>query len=103
VELDELAIHRPHGVAVAVSMTSVDAAAFLYREMPMFLAEVGDLWRDYDGVYIALSDDSGVVVWELATAGRASMGFVSSLQSIASCSPLADWESVDPPCPARSR
>jgi hypothetical protein len=103
VELEELTVHRPHGVAVAVSMTSPNAPEFLYREMPVFLAEVGDLWRDYDGVYIALTDDSGDIVWELAAAARASKGFVRSRRRIASCSPLASWESVAPPCPASSR
>ncbi len=101
VNLDKLIIQRPNGVAVAATMTVGDPPAFLAHQMPTFLAALGDLWRDYDGVYIGLTDTSGRTVWEAATSGRTSMGLVASDQTVASCSPLGEWKAIAPPCPAR--
>jgi hypothetical protein len=101
VSLDELTIYQPDGVAVAATLKSGDPAAFLAHQMPMFLAALGDRWRDYDGTYIRLVDDSRTTVWETSSTGRISSGSVGSRQDLAGCSPVANWGRTPPPCPAK--
>ncbi len=99
--LEDLTIYRPSGVAVAVTLKAKDPASFLVHEMPRFLAAIGDLWHDYDGVYVRLLDDSGTTVWETSTAGRTSTGAVGSRADLAGCSPVANWGPTPAPCPAK--
>jgi hypothetical protein len=101
VTLDELTIYRPDGIAVAATLKSGDPAAFLVHQMPTFLAALGDRWRDYDGTYIRLVDDSGATVWETSSTGRISSGAVGSREDLAGCSPVANWGPTPPPCPAK--
>ena len=99
--LDELTIYRPSGIAVAVTLKTGDPATFLVHAAPRFLAAIGDLWRDYDGVYVRLVDGSGATVWETSTAGRTSTGAVGSRADLAGCSPIANWGPTPAPCPVR--
>ena len=98
-KLDDLKIYRPQGIAVAVTLRTTHPASFLVEHMPGFLADVGDRWQDYDGVYIRLVDGSGRTVWETSTAARTSAGAVGSLSELAGCSPIADWGPTPPACP----
>ncbi len=98
--LEELTIYQPDGVAVAATLRSEDPARFLLHRMPGFLAAVGDLWRDYDGVYIRLVDGSGETVWETSTVARAPVGSVGSREDLAGCSPIQNHGPTPPPCPA---
>jgi hypothetical protein len=100
VPLSALTIYQPDGVAVAATFQSDDAASFLVRKLPAFLAAVGDPWRDYDGTYIRVIGGSGATVWETSSAGRISEGSVGSREDLASCGPVQGWgrDPSPPPC-----
>jgi len=100
--LEELTIYRPDGVAVAATLKSADPARFLVRQMPRFLAALGDRWSDYDGTYIRLVDGSGSTVWEASTNARTPTGAIGVREDIAGCSPIAaHWGYPSPPpCPS---
>jgi hypothetical protein len=100
VPLSALTVYQPDGVAVAATFQTNDAASFLVKEMPAFLAVLGDPWRDYDGTYIRVIDGSGSTVWEMSSAGRISAGSVGSREDVASCGPVQGWgpEPSPPPC-----
>jgi hypothetical protein len=100
-DLSELVIYQPDGVAVALTLKTGNPAAFLVHEMPAFLADLGDRWQDYDGVFVRLIDDSGATVWETSSVGRTQSGSVGSREDLAGCSPVANWGSTPPPCPEK--
>lgn len=100
VTLDELNTYQPDGVAVSATLKTDDAAGFLAHKMPTFLAEIGDRWHDYDGVYIRLIDSSDSTVWETSTIARTSSGSVGSRDDLAGCGPIGSWGPTPPPCPA---
>jgi hypothetical protein len=99
VRLDQLAIYRPDGVAVAATFKSSDPASFLVHQMPKFLAAIGYGWHGYDGVYVGLIDASGATVWQTSTAIRTSTGTVGWRQDLAGCSPVGNFGGFPtPPC-----
>lgn len=98
-ELDELTVFRPAGVAVAATISTDDPANFLVNKLPPFLALIGDLWTDYDGVNLRLVDDDDNVIWEVWSVARTAAGSVGSRQDIAGCSPIAHHGPTPPPCP----
>jgi hypothetical protein len=102
-ELDELSVFRPAGVAVAATFSSDDPAEFLVNSLPPFLALIGDLWADYDGVHLRLVDGDDNTIWEVWSVARTAGGSVGSRQDVAGCSPIAHHGPTPPPCPVTAK
>jgi hypothetical protein len=102
--LEALSVYEPDGIAVSAVLESDDPARFLVHKMPLFLAAIGNLWRDYDGVYIRLVDGSGATMWEDSTVVRMSEGSVGARDDLVACSPVGiwgPWTPTTPKCPAK--
>jgi hypothetical protein len=99
--LEELHVYKPDGIAVAVVLRVDDPAAFLQQRLPRFLDALGDRWRDYDGTFVEVVDDSAAFVWAAGTDPLVSHGSVATRADLTGCSPVVNLGAMPPPCPAR--
>jgi hypothetical protein len=99
-----LEVHRPYGVAIALSLATDEPASFLRQEFrPLF--ESLDRFRPrVEGLYLAVLDGRRRIVLEWGSWTRNPAGSYWVRRDLADCSPIRQSEppGTEPPpaCPA---
>jgi hypothetical protein len=104
-DLVRLEVHRPYGVAVALSLTAKNPPRFLKRKVRSLLRELDAHRERLEGIYLAVLDPSRrrlVLEWGSWTRNPAGSYWVR--RDLAKCSPIQQSEppgAEEPPdCPA---
>jgi hypothetical protein len=99
-----LEVHRPYGVAVALSLTADDPAAFLKEKLRPLIGSLGVQRQRLEGMYLAVLDEERRLVLEWGAWTRNPAGSYWVRRDLANCSPIEQSEppgaEEPPPCPA---
>jgi hypothetical protein len=99
-----LEVHRPYGVAVALSLAAENPARFLKTKLRPLLTKLGVHRRRLEGVYLAVLDGRRRLALEWGSWTRNPAGSYWVRRDLADCSPIAQSEppgAEEPPaCPA---
>ena len=99
-----LEVHRPYGVAVAVSLTADDPATFLKKQLRPLMARLDDSRQQLEGLYLAVLDERRLLALEWGTWTRNPAGQYWVRNDLADCSPIRQsgppGADPPPPCPA---
>lgn len=99
-----LEVHRPYGVALALSLESDDPGSFLKNKLRGLLASLDRHRRRLEGVYLAVYDERRRLALEWASWTRNPAGSYWVRHDLARCSPIAQsgprGAEPPPPCPA---
>jgi hypothetical protein len=99
-----LEVHRPYGVAIALSVTADDPARFLKTKLRPLIGTLGDRRQRLEGIYLAVLDPRGRLTLEWGAWTRNPAGTYWVQRDLANCSPIAQSEppgtEKPPPCPA---
>lgn len=102
--LARLDVHRPYGVALALSLAPPDPAEFLRDGLRPLLDTVEAQRDDLEGVYVAVLDDRRRLVLEWGSWNRNPAGIYWVRRDLADCSPIRQSDppgtAPAPPCPA---
>jgi hypothetical protein len=97
-------VHRPYGVAVALSLAPKNPARFLKTKLRPLLTRLGVHRRRLEGVYLAVLDGRRRLALEWGSWTRNPAGSYWVRRDLADCSPIAQSEppgAEEPPaCPA---
>jgi hypothetical protein len=103
-EVVRLEVHRPYGVAVALSLAADEPANFLKKELRPLLGRLDDRRQQLEGLYLAVLDERRLLALEWGTWTRNPAGLYWVRRDLANCSPIRQSEppGTDPPprCPA---
>jgi hypothetical protein len=103
-EVVRLEVHRPYGVAVAVSLAAKDPATFLKEKLRPLIGSLGVQRRRLEGMYLAVLDESSRLALEWGAWTRNPAGSYWVRRDLANCSPIEQSEppgaEEPPPCPA---
>ena len=103
-EVVRLEVHRPYGVAIALSVRTKEPAGFLKTKLRPLLAALDRHRPRLEGLYLGVVDDGGLLVLEWASWTRNPAGSYWVRNDLANCSPIeqsAPPGSEEPPaCPA---
>jgi hypothetical protein len=103
-EVARLEVHRPYGVAVAISLVADDPAKFLKQELRPLIGRLDDSRQRLEGVYLAVLDERRLLALEWGTWTRNPAGLYWVRRDLANCSPIRQSEppGAEPPprCPA---
>jgi hypothetical protein len=99
-----LEVHRPYGVALALSLASDDPAAFLKNRLRPLLRRL-DVYRPrLEGLYLAVLDEEGRLALEWGSWTRNRAGSYWVRHDLTNCSPIRQTEppgsEPPPPCSA---
>jgi hypothetical protein len=96
-------VHRPYGVAVTISLTASNPAAYLKDELRPLLGRLDVNRRRLEGVYLAVRDRPRRLVLEWGSWTRNPAGSYWVRRDLANCSPIQQSEppgaEPPPPCP----
>jgi hypothetical protein len=96
-------VHRPYGVAVAVSVAPKNPARFLKTRLRELLTKLGAHRRRLEGIYLAVLDRDRRLALEWGSWTRNPAGAYWVRRDLADCSPIAQSEppGAEPPpsCP----
>ena len=99
-----LEVHRPYGVAVALTLAPENPARFLKTNLRTLLTRVGVHRRRLEGIYLAVLDEERKLALEWGSWTRNRAGAYWVRRDLANCSPIRQTEppgSEPPPsCPA---
>jgi hypothetical protein len=99
-----LEVHRPYGVAVALTLAAKSPARFLKTNFRTFLASVGVHRGRLEGIYLAVLDEDKKIALEWGSWTRNRAGAYWVRRELANCSPIRQSEppGTEPPpaCPA---
>jgi hypothetical protein len=99
-----LEVHRPYGLAVALSLTPPDPAVYLRDGLRPLLATLDRHRPELEGVYVAVLDGSNRLVLEWGSWTRNPAGTYWVRRDLADCSPIRQSDppgtEPPPPCPA---
>jgi hypothetical protein len=97
-------VHRPYGVAIALSVASDDPAKLLKNELRPLIAKLDDNRQRLEGLYLAVLDDRRLLALEWGTWTRNPAGLYWVRNDLANCSPIRQsgppGADPPPPCPA---
>jgi hypothetical protein len=103
-EIVRLEVHRPYGVAVALSLESDDPAPLLKNKLRALMARLDAHRPRLEGLYLAVLDGRRRLALEWASWTRNPAGSYWVRRDLAKCSPIAQSEppgtEPPPPCPA---
>lgn len=99
-----LEIHRPYGVAVALSLAPKNPARFLKTKLRPLLTRLGVHRQRLEGIYLAVRDERRRLALEWGSWTRNPAGSYWVRRDLADCSPIEQSEppGAEPPpdCPA---
>ena len=97
-------VHRPYGVAVALTLAAESPARFLKTNFRTLLTRVGVHRQRLEGIYVAVLDEERKLALEWGSWTRNRAGAYWVRRDLANCSPIRQTEppGTDPPpaCPA---
>lgn len=103
-EVASLEVHRPYGVAVAVSLAADDPATFLKKQLRPLMARLDANRQQLEGLYLAVLDERRLLALEWGTWTRNPAGQYWVRHDLANCSPIRQsgppGADPPPPCPA---
>jgi hypothetical protein len=103
-EAVRLQVHRPHGVAVALSLATKDPARFLKERLRLLQEKLEVHRKRLEGIYFAVLDASRRLAVEWGSWTRNPAGSYWVRRDLANCSPIRQSEppgtEPPPPCPA---
>jgi hypothetical protein len=103
-DLVRLEVHRPYGVAVAVSLAADDPAGFLKAKLRPLMQRLDGQRAKLEGVYLAVLDERRRVALEWGSWTRNPAGSYWVRRDLANCSPIRQSEPPGtkpaPACPA---
>jgi hypothetical protein len=98
-----LEVHRPYGVAVALSLAVDDPATFLNKELRPLIGKLNDSRRRLEGLYLAVLDQQRLLALEWGTWTRNPAGLYWVRHDLTNCSPIRQsgppGAEPPPPCP----
>jgi hypothetical protein len=98
-----LEIHRPYGVAVALSLAAENPARFLKTKLRPLLTSLGADRQQLEGIYLAVLDGRRRLALEWGSWTRNPAGSYWVRRDLADCSPIAQsappGTKKPPPCP----
>jgi hypothetical protein len=99
-----LEVHRPYGLAVALSLTTQKPARFLKTQLRPLLLRLDEFRAQVEGIYLAVLDERRRLVLEWGSWTRNRAGGYWVRRDLANCSPIRQSEppGTEPPprCPA---
>jgi hypothetical protein len=99
-----LEVHRPYGVAVALTLAAKSPARFLKTNLRTLLSRVGVHRKRLEGIYLAVLDQDRKLALEWGSWTRNRAGVYWVRHDLANCSPIrqSDPPGTEPPpaCPA---
>jgi hypothetical protein len=99
-----LEVHRPYGLAVALSLATEDPATFLKKQLRPLLVRLDQFRPRVEGIYLAVLDGRRELVLEWGSWTRNPAGSYWVRLDLADCSPIRQSEppGTEPPprCPA---
>jgi hypothetical protein len=99
-----LEVHRPYGVAVALSLSAEDPATFLKEKLRPLIGSLGVQRQRLEGMYLAVLDERRRLALEWGAWTRNPAGSYWVRRDLANCSPIEQSEppgaEKPPPCPA---
>jgi hypothetical protein len=99
-----LEIHRPYGVAVALSLAAEDPASFLKEKLRPLIGRLSVQRQRLEGIYLAVLDERRRLVLEWGAWTRNPAGSYWVRRDLANCSPIEQSEppgaEKPPACPA---
>jgi hypothetical protein len=102
-EVVRVEIHRPYGVAVALSLAADNPASFLKTKLRPLLERLDGHRRRLEGLYIGVLDERRRLVLEWGSWTRNPAGSYWVRRDLANCSPIRQSEppgaEKPPPCP----
>jgi hypothetical protein len=102
-EVAALEVHRPYGVAIAVTLAPANPASFLKTRLRGFLQSLDRHRPQLEGVYVAVVDGEGTLALEWGSWTRNPAGVYWVRHDLANCSPIRQSEppGTEPPpaCP----
>jgi hypothetical protein len=97
-------VHRPYGVAIALSLAPEDTVAFLRTQLRPFLESLDAHRPRLEGVYVAVLDEDRRLALEWGSWTRNPAGVYWVRRDLANCSPIRQTEppgtEKPPACPA---
>lgn len=103
-DVGRLEVHRPYGMAVALSLAVEDPAAFLNKELRPLMGRLNASRQRLEGLYLAVLDERRLLALEWGTWTRNPAGMYWVRQDLANCSPIRQsgppGADPPPPCPA---
>jgi hypothetical protein len=98
-----LEVHRPYGVAVALSVAAEDPAKFLKNKLRPLIGTLGVHRQRLEGIYVAVLDKRRRLALEWGAWTRNPAGTYWVRRELANCSPIEQSEppgaKKPPPCP----
>jgi hypothetical protein len=99
-----LEVHRPYGVAVALSVAAEDPAGFLKNQLRPLLQRLDAYRARVEGIYLAVFDERRRLALEWGSWTRNPAGSYWVRRDLANCSPIEQsappGTEPPPPCPA---
>jgi hypothetical protein len=99
-----LEVHRPYGVAIALTLAAKSPARFLKTNLRTLLTRVGVHRQRLEGIYLAVLDEERKLALEWGSWTRNRAGVYWVRRDLANCSPIrqSDPPGTKPPpsCPA---
>jgi hypothetical protein len=99
-----LEVHRPYGVAVALSLGADEPASFLQSKLRPLMERLDGYRPRLEGMYLAVLDERRRLVLEWGSWTRNPAGSYWVRRDLANCSPIRQSEppgaEPSPPCPA---
>ena len=103
-DLVRLEVHRPYGVAVALSLAVDDPATFLSKKLQPLIGRLDERRVRLEGLYLAVLDRRRRLALEWGTWTRNPAGVYWVRHDLANCSPIRQsgppGADPPPPCPA---
>jgi len=98
-----LEVHRPYGVAIALSLAADDPARFLKSKLRPLIGTLGAQRQRLEGIYVAVLDQRRRLTLEWGAWTRNPAGTYWVRRDLANCSPIEQSEppgtDKPPPCP----
>jgi hypothetical protein len=102
-EVVRLDVHRPYGMAVALTLAVDDPPAFLNKELRPLITGLDKNRRRLEGLYLAVLDERRMLALEWGTWTRNPAGVYWVRHDLANCSPIRQsgppGADPPPPCP----
>jgi hypothetical protein len=99
-----LQVHRPYGVAVALSLATEDPARFFQKQLRPLIQRLDVHRQRLEGIYVAVLDERRRLALEWGSWTRNPAGSYWVRRDLANCSPIKQSEppgtEPPPPCPA---
>jgi hypothetical protein len=98
-EIVTLEVHRPYGVAIAVSLAPADTVRFLKTQLRSFLETLNAHRSGLEGIYLAVLDGERELALEWGSWTRNPGGLYWVRRDLANCSPIRQSDPAGTPPP----